>query len=172
MAAQATIVSVISAGAHHHVALVAQDSSNVSAVIPDDAPVSAATVADLWKEVHRRPPVYSLAPFDPFVALVDAWAARLSGGRDDLEIAIGLVPDLDPPDFYLVDEGLEDPHKAWYFELLFSEAPRRVVAYDGTPRSIVRALRDLGFGPPVPPGRRLAELARSFVPGTRVLGTT
>lgn len=167
MPAQATIVSVIAPNATATVAAAAAAATNVNA--SGDAPLDPSdrrSVAELWAAVRRRPPVYALAPFDPFQSLIDAWADRLTGAGDSLELAIGLYPKLEPPDFYVVDGQLEEPLRAWYFEMLFSEAPRRIHAFDGTVDGVIRALRELTFGVALPAAADLGPLARTFVPGT------
>ena len=168
MAAQATIVCVISTDAPGRVTEAVGLAANVGGVArrPDDS-TDFGAVRSLWAEVRRRPPVYALAAFDPFAGLVKAWSDRLTGQADDLELTIGLLPELDAPDYYLVDDGIGDPMRAWYFELLFTEAPQRIAAFDGSTDGVIRTLRDLPFGRALPSASRLAELARGFVPGTK-----
>ena len=123
-------------------------------------------VSEVWSKVRHRPPVYSLAPFDPLAAVVDAWAVRLLGEGDEVELAIDRSPAVDPPDFYIVDEHLETTRRSWYLEGLFARAPARVAAFDGTPDDLSRRLRSLGFGPALPTTAQIVSLARDFVPGT------
>lgn len=167
MATQATLVSVISADAVSLVATADELATNVHAVVASpDPPADLSALRDLWSVVKRKPPVYALAPFDPLGYLIEAWSARLNGEPHELELAIGLATNIELPDFYLVDEHFTAPRGAWYFELLYSEAPRRVQAFDGTAPGVIRALRELRAGPELPVAARIGEMARSFVPGT------
>lgn len=172
MAAQATLVSVIAAKAVEIVVAADELATNVHAI--DRAPdrgEDVSSVRELWGAVKRKPPVYALAPFDPLRQLVEAWSARLVGTTDDLELMIGLTTGVEIPDFYLVDERTPAPAGAWYFEMLYSEAPRRVHAFDGTAQGVIRELRALRAGPELPSAGRIGERARSFIPGTVGLRT-
>jgi hypothetical protein len=166
MASQATIVSVVSDTALESVQWLTAWAANVSGTLRLPEATDPEGVAEIWAEVRHRPPVYSLAPFDPFAALVDAWADRMLGEGDALELSIGLHTNLDPPDFYAIDEHLEPTRRSWYLEGLFGLAPQRVVAFDGSPDDLARRIRTLGFGRALPDAVRIAEMARTFVPGT------
>lgn len=173
MTAQVTLVSVIASQAVRIVVAADELAANVHAIgrAPDRGE-DVSSVRELWGAVKRKPPVYALAPFDPLRHLVEAWSARLTGTADDLELVIGLTTGVELPDFYLVDEHTSAPAGSWYFEMLHSEAPRRVRAFDGTAQGVIRELRELRAGPELPSAVRIGERARSFIPGTVGLRTT
>lgn len=117
-----------------------------------------------WRRARSHTSVYTLIDVDPLGPVVDRWAARLAGGADDLELAIGSLPEVGVPDYYLVDAGLDHPRVDWYLELLESLSPRRVVPVRLRGPAVLDALGRLRFGPEFPSPPELAALSREFVP--------
>ncbi len=166
MAAQATIISVITDNASELCAAADAVATNVHSVGAPDSESDGSDRTERWHLAKRKPPVYALVPFDPLQALIDAWAARLTGTADDFEVTVGVVGAIELPDYYLVDEDLGDPARAWYFELVYSLSPARVDAFHRTVDGLIAAIRSLRAGRALPDVRTIANQARTFVPGT------
>lgn len=166
MASTSTLISVIGAQRDDAIAKVVGIATNVSTV----APLDDESELGRWRRATTLPPVYGLVGIDPLGPIVDAWARRLNGAQDDLELQIGLVGTPTTPDYYLVDIDLEAPHRSWYFEYVHSRAPARVLAVEMTPDAILRQIRTLPTGPAIPPVEDIRDGFRSFVPGTLAIG--
>lgn len=132
--------------------------------IPDEPTEAAASLAASWRRALGHAAVYTVVDADPLAAVVAAWASRLQGGADHLELAIGLVPDLPSPDYYLVDPELGEPEIHWYTGNLMGIASSRVVLTELTPTRVLESLASLPSGRSLPRLREVAETARGFVP--------
>lgn len=153
------------------VALVGRDAANVAggtaaaaANVTHERLAGADDPGAAWRRASAHGSIYTLLDADPLGAVVERWAARLGGGGDGLELAIGSLPEVGVPDYYFVDAGLDQPGLSWYLGLLESLSPRRVVPLQMAGKAVAGALAGLGYGPEFPPLRDLAAMARTYVP--------
>lgn len=171
-----TLVAVIGDDVDEAVAVASRRAANLGREpvpdLPDELPARFDALAATWRQAGRRSAVYTLVPVDPLEPLVAAWAERLSGGDDRLEMAIGLSAKRPVPDFYLVDPSLAHPRIDWYAGLLVDRAPARVLFSEMTPPAITAAVSDLSYGPALPDATDLAAAAREYVPIPRLASAT
>jgi hypothetical protein len=124
--------------------------TNVSVVhlpeIPDEPVTAMATAANVWRDAARRSSIYTVVAMDP------------------LALAIGLVADVQTPDYYLVAPDMPDPQVHWYMAHVRSLAPSRLIVCQPHPSAIAGALADLPFGKALPSLSELANSARGYVP--------
>lgn len=153
------------------VALVGPDAADVAATtaaaaanVTHEPLAGADDPATAWRRASAHGSIYTLVDADPLGAVVERWAARLGGADDGLELAIGSLPEVGVPDYYLVDATLGQPDLSWYLGLLESLSPRRVVPLRLAGPAVAGALAGLRYGPEFPPPRELAALAREYVP--------
>jgi hypothetical protein len=102
----------------------------------DLAPLDRAGV--VWDQAQRTKSPYLVHDADPLAWVADAWTQRFAGHGPigDLEIAVAETLSrwrrraLDWPDYYLVvdPEGLSPTRRHWFFGVLGSVAPNRVVS--------------------------------------------
>lgn len=171
-----TLVAVIGDDVDEAVAVACRRAANLGREpvpdLPDDLPARFEVLAGIWRQAGRRSAVYTLVPVDPLEPLVEAWAERLSGGDDRLEVAIGLSSNRPVPDFYLVDPSLSHPRIDWYAGLLVDRAPVRVLFTEMTPAAITTAVSDLPYGLALPDSAALAAASRDYVPLPEVASAT
>jgi len=115
--------------------------------------------------------VYTVVPFDPLAALVEAWAARLQGQSNQLETLIGLTPSAPMPHYFVVDPTVEQPTIHWYHDLLAGKSLSRIVPSNLDTNSLRRSIADLPTGPELPDMHDVAELARDYVPLPKLTAT-
>jgi hypothetical protein len=121
---------------------------------PDASALDRAVTA--WEQARRTAAPYLLHDADPLAWVADAWTRRFegSGVPGDLEVAVAETStrwrtrSLDLPDYYLVadPESFSATLRHWYFGVLGSAAPTRVVALSPSGR-VVDDLPSLRTGP-------------------------
>ncbi|GIU92221.1 MAG: hypothetical protein KatS3mg011_1127 [Acidimicrobiia bacterium] len=166
MSAMTTLVVLVGSSASETLRRI--DAANVSGEtvgdLPEDPTEASRLLSEVWRRARRHSAVYTLVDVDPLAVVVSAWAERLRGGEDRLELAIGLVADASAPDYYLVDPTLPDPEVHWYTGKLISLAPSRVVLTSLSPSRVLDSLANLPAGRELPDLKVLAEHTRAFVP--------
>ena len=171
MARFTTIVALVADRADEVVAAVEAGATNVSAVrAPGDA---TSDIRSAWSDAERRRNVFTLTDFDPHAGLVDAWVRRLGGERHAMDAGEALLLVDSLPEYYFVDEAIEDDRVHWYLGMLRSMSPRRVVPVGADPGSVIAALTHLAAGPALPGAKALLRKAAGYVPtGLTVTSST
>lgn len=136
--------------------------------VPSDPVAAVEHLAAVWRRAARHGSVYTLVDADPFGPLVEAWADRLRGGEDHLELVIGLSSRLVVPDYYLVSPELPQPHIHWYAGHLRSLAASRVLLVE--PTRFLDVLGELPYGRGLEDAATLAASARGYVPVAEAAG--
>jgi hypothetical protein len=162
------MVAVVAERAGPAIVRLAEGAANVAAEATGALPASwveaAALIRATWDRAVRHRLIYTVVDVDPLAPVVMEWSRRLLGQKNELELAIGASNPPDPPDFYLVDEGLGPPLIDWYLGHVRSLSPGRVIPVRVEPEALAQALGSLSYGRPFPGGKDLAATARDFVP--------
>lgn len=123
------------------------------------------TIPDSLRPVLGAHTAYVVGDDDPLAAVADAWVRLFeeSGPIGELEVVIAdavarwRARSIELPDYYLV-AGLDEltpTRRHWYFGVLHTAAPGRVIPVTASPSAVLEALQALSSGPWWPPLDRL-----------------
>lgn len=166
MARFTTIVAVIGPDAGPLVAASAHQATNVGAVRLEDFEHEDTRVRLrlAWSEAQRRKTIYTLTDFDPMQPVVDAWAARSSGGDHRLSLEVGLSERTELPEYVLITDDVGGETVHWYHGLLHGFASKRVLTVRRSPEAILGTLEHLRSDRAFPTADVVSQEALDFAP--------
>jgi hypothetical protein len=137
-------------------------------------------VPDRLRAVLGTHTTYLLHDDDPLGAVAEAWTRLFeeSGPIGELEVAAAetiarwRAASIELPDYYLVT-GIDDlgpTRRHWYFGVLHTAAPNRVVPVDPSETAVLDALESLEPGPWWPPLDRLLDGIETRAPEPGPIG--
>ncbi len=163
-----TLICVVGSNARSAVAQAATSATNLTVVTPTtehDDPVGRWNdLIAAWRRAATHGSVFTAVPADPLAVVIDQWALRLEGNAHELELSIGLVGDVPPPDYWIVADDLSQPQAHWYYEHLAQLVRGRVLIRSVKPGAIRQTIGSLPTSPLPPKLPDIAASARTYVP--------